>query len=78
MAQEWRIIRVPADLGCRLDKLKDQMQAAYSEGRRTVPNALVEAIPIWYVIQTLCDEVESRRARSNRPRRRPNQEVSPP
>jgi hypothetical protein len=44
------------------------MQAAHGEGRVSVPTELCEHIPVWYVIQAALDEVEARRARSNRPR----------
>jgi hypothetical protein len=61
-------IRVPSDLAARLERLREQMQTAYSEGRISVPTEHCEHIPLWYVIQTLCDEVEARKVRSNRPR----------
>jgi hypothetical protein len=67
-AQQWTHIRVPIDLAGRLDRLVAEMGRAYSEGRLSVPNAMCERIPAWYVIQSALDEVEARRARSARPR----------
>ena len=67
-SSRWTHIRVPTDLKDRLDRLRDAIQLAYTEGRVKLPNHLAEYIPVWYVIQDTLDEVEARRVRSNRPR----------
>jgi hypothetical protein len=61
-------VRVTTDLAARLNRLRDEMQAAYSLGRLDVPGEYAEHIPIHYVIETALNEVEARRSRSNRPR----------
>lgn len=62
------LIRVPNALAARLRRLRDEMQAAHSEGRITVPNELADHIPVWWLIETALNEVEGRRLRSARPR----------
>jgi hypothetical protein len=62
------LVRVPIALATRLARLRDEMQAAYTEGRIDVPGGLCEHIPVWYVIESALNEVEARRVRSGRPR----------
>lgn len=64
----WTHVRVPVGLAGRLARLADDMHAAYVRGRVELPGSMAERIPVWYVIQAALDEVESRRARSARPR----------
>jgi hypothetical protein len=69
-AKHTKPIKVPQALAARLERLRDAMERAYTEGRINVPTQLCQHIPTWYVIQSALDEVEARRVRSNRPRRR--------
>ncbi len=47
-----------------------EMLFAHGEGRLTLPNAMVEYVPSWYVIENALDEQAARRERSRRPRRK--------
>jgi hypothetical protein len=67
-ANSMKPIKFPEDLFARIERLREQLQAAYGEGRIDVPTEHCEHIPLWYVIQAALDEVEARRVRSNRPR----------
>jgi hypothetical protein len=63
-------VRMPVRLIRRINRLRDEMQAAYAEGRISVPTSLCERIPAWFIVEAALDEVEVRRARSARPRAR--------
>lgn len=67
--RRWRLVRMPEGLAARLERLSAEMHAAYGEGRVTLPAAMAEAVPMWFVVQNALDEQEARRERSRRPRR---------
>jgi hypothetical protein len=73
MAKRWRIIRVPAELAGRLDRLVTEFEQSHVLGRMQLPNAYVEQVPKYYVIERSLDELERHRARSSRraPRHHP-------
>jgi hypothetical protein len=70
MAQQWRMVRLPVALAERLDRLAEQTERNYREGRVELPAEYADHCPLWLVVERLANEVESRRVRSNRPRRR--------
>jgi hypothetical protein len=63
-------MRMPVELARRIDRLREDMQRAYSEGRVEIPPTLCDRIPSWYVIANALDEQAARRERSRRPRRK--------
>jgi hypothetical protein len=69
MSQGWRMIRVPAELASRLDRLRDQFQESHVGGRLSLPNEYCERCPLHHVISVALDSLEDHRARSRRPRR---------
>lgn len=69
--RKWRLVRMPEVLAQRLEVLAQAAAKAYSEGRRDLPAAMVDRVPMWYVIENALDEQAARRERSRRPRRSP-------
>ena len=65
--KRWTHIRVPVELAERLNGLAGEMLIAYSEGRLTLPNAMAEYVPAWYVVENALNEQAARRERSRRP-----------
>jgi hypothetical protein len=63
-------VRVPVEMARRLERLLERTKRAYAGGRLSVPPAMADRIPVWYVIQKALDEQEARRERSRRPRPR--------
>jgi hypothetical protein len=78
MSHGWRMIRVPAELASRLDRLKDQFQESHVAGRLRLPNEYCERCPLHHVISVALDSLEDHRARSRRPRRPRRSDVAPP
>jgi hypothetical protein len=69
-ARRWTHVRVPVELAQRLTALAGEMLIAHGEGRLTLPNAMAEYVPHWFVIANALDEQEARRERSRRPRKK--------
>jgi hypothetical protein len=67
--RKWRLVRMPEVLAQRLEVLAHAAAKAYSEGRRDLPAAMVDRVPMWFVVANALDEQEARRERSRRPRR---------
>ena len=61
---------MPVELAERLTAEAGEMLVAYGEGRLSLPTALADYVPAWFVIKVALDEREARRARSARPRRK--------
>jgi DNA-directed RNA polymerase sigma subunit (sigma70/sigma32) len=70
-AQQWKMVRIPEHLAERLDALAEATHKAHVEGRITLPAQFADRVPTWLVIERLLAEVEARRERSRRPRKRP-------
>ncbi len=70
-ARKWRLVRMPESLARRLEVLARAAEKAYSEGRRDLPAAMVDRVPLWYAIANALDEQEARRERSRKPRGKP-------
>jgi hypothetical protein len=69
-AKKWRLVRMPEVLAQRLEVLAHAAEKAYSEGRRDLPAAMVDRVPMWFVVANALDEQEARRERSRKPRRK--------
>jgi hypothetical protein len=68
--RRWRLVRVPEALAQRLESLAADTGLAYAEGRLDLPTEFCERIPLWLVIERALDQVEAKRIRSARPRKR--------
>jgi len=69
MATDWRMIRVPADLAARLERLAIENDAAHAAGHLQLPNAYADRCPIHQVISMALDRLESHRARGKHSRK---------
>jgi len=69
MARTWRMIRVPADLAERLDRVCREAETSHTLMRSALPNEYCEHCPHHYVIMQALDELEGHRDRARRPTR---------
>ena len=67
---DWKMIRVPTDLHARLVRHVAEIEAARERGQAIVPGEFADGVPLHHAIARLLDEVEARRGRSRKPRRR--------
>jgi hypothetical protein len=73
--KKWRLVRMPEGLAQRLEVLAQAAEKAYSEGRRDLPAAVIDRVPLWFVVQDSLDHIEAKRARSKAPRAKKSQPV---
>lgn len=64
------MVRLPTTLAERLDRLADKTEKAYREGRVELPPEHADHVPLWLVVERMLTEVEAKRERSRRPRKR--------
>jgi hypothetical protein len=69
MAQDWKPVRVPAELHARLQAMADVMLKAQVEGKASLPSEYCEAVPLHHVIDTALAEMEGHRERSKASKR---------
>ena len=66
MATEWRMIRVPAELAERLERIAIENDRAHQAGHLRLPNAYADRCPLHEVITMALDRLESHRARGRK------------
>lgn len=70
------MVRIPKDLKARLDRMTQELNASYEQGRTKRELSLTEQgtkgawVPIHELIRVALDEYESKKQRSNRPRKK--------
>jgi len=64
------LIRIPASMKTRVERLRDELQASYEAGRISLPDGIdCERIPLWFVLERALDELEDHRSRSRKSRK---------
>lgn len=70
MTTSWTMVRVPAELANRLERLAIHADHAHQTGRLRLPNRYANRCPIHFVITMALDRMESHRVRGRRPKRK--------